>query len=112
MLKDMSLTEEEAKEYAGDMCCGVDKEDGPKFPYGLQLYLDDATLEKLGITSLPNVGVQVNLMATAMVTSIEQRQDRKGESETKMQLQITNMEVQMPSPERNAASKMWPDMKD
>lgn len=108
-MKDMSLTAEEAKEYAGDMCCGPD-EKGPKYPYGLTISLNDGSIEKLGITSLPMVGTKVNIMAVAVVTSIEQRQDSDGENETSMCLQITQMEAQMPSPEKNAAEKMWPNM--
>ncbi len=109
-MKDMAFTPEEAKEYAGDMCCGPD-ENGPKYPYGLTIHLCDDSIEKLGITSLPMVGTKVNIMAVAVVTSIEQRQDSKGENETSMSLQITQMDTQMPTPEQNAAQKMWPNMK-
>jgi len=109
-MKDMSLTADEAKEYKGNMVASSDDDAGPKYPYGLNIFLCDESLEKLGVTSLPNVGTKVNIMAVAVVSSVEQRQQQNGETETSLSLQITGMEMQMPTPDKNAAAKMWPDM--
>lgn len=109
MLKDMSLSKEEAKEYNG-MCCSDGSENGPKYPYGLCIELNDGSLEKLGINELPAVGKKVLVFAEATVTSISQYQEQSGESESRLSLQITSLDIEMPTAEKNAAAKMWPNM--
>lgn len=78
--------------------------DEPGYPYGLCLHLDEDTLAKLGVTSLPKAGVEVMLRAKALVTSTNVRNEaaEPGEAETaetetaeterSVELQITDME--------------------
>lgn len=89
-LTSMQLTSDEAKSQMA--CCSPSDDKGPKYPYGLTIYLDDETLAKLGITDLPDVGTQMTLTATVEVTSNSQRQTQDGKT-VNMDLQITAMEL-------------------
>lgn len=86
----MQLTAEEAKDYAS---CEPKPGDGPRYPYGLCLYLDDETLAKLGITELPAVGAELQLSAKVVVTSIGMNQQQDGDKEQRAELQITDMDL-------------------
>lgn len=89
-LTDMKLTADEAKSALG--CCEPASDGGPRYPYGLTIYLDDETLKKLGMTDMPDVGTVLNLAATVEVTSNSQRQTQEGKT-VNMDLQITAMEL-------------------
>jgi hypothetical protein len=85
----MQMSAEEAKEYGSP----VDGGNLPKYPYGLCLSLDDDSLEKLGIEGPVSVGTEMMITAKVKVTSTSQREDQGGESESRMELQITDMEI-------------------
>lgn len=89
-LTNMQLSAEEAKSETG--CCPSTDASGPRYPYGLTVYLDDEALKKLGITVLPDVGTVMNLAATVEVTSNSQRQTQDGKT-VNMDLQITAMDL-------------------
>src|SRR3569832_1743035 len=57
---DMQLDRKEAQEETGAIAGDL-----PKYPYGLCIYLDDETLEKLGLTQLQKIDTSMRL--TAMV---------------------------------------------
>jgi hypothetical protein len=61
---------------------------GPDYPYGLQLQLDDETLTKLGLATLPKVGTAKTLIARVEVTSVSVHDD-KGTKRRSLSLQIT-----------------------
>lgn len=88
-LTDMKLTPAEAKSENG-ICCAPGESDGPAYPYGLCIYLDDETIAKLGLTALPDVGTKFALNAIVEVTSNSQRQNQDGKT-VSMDLQITDM---------------------
>jgi hypothetical protein len=87
MLKDMSLSKDEAKEYATPSVG-----DAPKYPWGLQINLCDDDLKKLGISNMP-AGTKVTIVAEANVTSEGTNQNQSGETENNMTLQITSMDI-------------------
>jgi hypothetical protein len=90
-LVNMEMSVEEARE---ESCVAPsDEGDLPKYPYGLTISLDDESLAKVGITSLPSVGTKMTLTARVEVCGTSQYQDRKGESDTSLSLQITDMEL-------------------
>lgn len=95
-LKDMSLTPEEAKEQNYGCSPATDDGDaedsGPKYPWGLSISLDDATMAKLGMTA-PTVGSQMHLLAVVTVTNYGLNEDQKGKDQCAT-LQITQMDVQ------------------
>lgn len=87
----MQMSAEEAKEYAS--CGEAVAADAPRYPYGLCVSLDDDSLAKLGITDLPKVGAKMTLTARVVVTSIGSSERQGGDAESRMELQITDMEL-------------------
>lgn len=87
-LVNMKMSAEEAREEYEPTAA-----DAPEYPYGLSLNLDDESLAKLGITTLPAVGTTMTLTARVEVCSTSQYSNRKGENETSLSLQITDMEL-------------------
>ncbi|WP_238919391.1 capsid staple protein [Achromobacter xylosoxidans] len=97
-LTDMQLTPEEAKEVAG--CCSSDGEaEGPKYPWGLSISLDDTTLEKLGISALPQVGQRMQLAAVVEVCSTSQHENQEGMDKcVSLQIIKLGLEGERPNP--------------
>jgi hypothetical protein len=98
----MQMTAAEAKEYTS---CEPKPGDAPKYPYGLCLYLNDATLKKLGI-ELPEVGTVLTLSAKVVVTSVGMNQQQDGDKEERAEMQITEMEL-APEGGPSAASVLY-----
>lgn len=104
----MKLDKADAKEEAGAT------PDLPAYPYGLTLYLNDETLEKLGIKTMPAVGSKLQLTATVIVTgtSVRATQGEKeaGEgaetTDSCVDLQITDMDLAAPI--KDMASTLYP----
>jgi len=65
----------------------------PMYPYGLCLHLDQDQLEKLGITALPKVGGEMMITAKCGVKSVSSNQMQGGDAESRVCLQITDMDV-------------------
>jgi hypothetical protein len=89
-LTNMKMSPEEAKEEYG---AAPDVSNAPQYPYGLTLSLCDESMAQLGMTTLPAVGskVMITAMATVTSTSSDSRQD--GDTEKRVGLQITDMEL-------------------
>lgn len=85
---DMKMSKEEAKEQSSPSV-----NEGPRYPWGLQISLDDDACTKLGIGDDVNVGDEVTFSAKATVTSKSGYQTMVGDAETTVGLQITDMEV-------------------
>lgn len=99
---DMTMDAEEAKEQAQTDIGS----DGPKYPWGLKITLDDGSLAKLGITSLPAVGTKFTFTAVSEVCGSSSYQDQSGEAETSLSLQITGMELVNGSQSNDDAATM------
>lgn len=67
--------------------------DAPKYPWGLEINLNDDTLSKLGVKALPAVGTEVTIIAKACVSSTSERSTETDGSCASMSLQITDMQV-------------------
>lgn len=90
-LINMQLTQQEAKEH--DIATPVGEgTDAPRYPYGLTLHLEDEVLEKLGMSTLPDVGKKMTLVAKVEVTTVNQHQSQEGKDQS-VSLQITDMEL-------------------
>lgn len=101
-LKSLALTPAEAKDtYLGCAPCDAGEDNGPKYPWGTELNLEDDSLKKLGIEKLPEVGEVVNIMAQAKVTRVSASESQSG-ARRSLALQITDMAVDNPSQSRES----------
>lgn len=76
------------------------------YGYGLRLYLDDDTCEKLGIASAMKPGTQVKLQAMAIVVSSGSELERDGTG-VACSVQITDMGLETAGTVRNAAQVLY-----
>jgi hypothetical protein len=65
--------------------------EGPSYPYGLCLHLDDDVMKKLAMKTLPAVGKQVVVYALADVVSVSEHESLIGGSRQSVELQITDL---------------------
>lgn len=91
-LINMAMSPEEAEEDSPSTLATKGAE-GPKYPYGLQLHLDDDALEKLGLTEMPKVGSTLMLTAKVAVTGCGSSERQGGDEESYCDLQITDLAV-------------------
>jgi hypothetical protein len=87
-----------AEESQADTLLGESDDAGPKYPYGLSLYLNEDTMAKLGITELPPVGQALQLTAMVKVTGTSSREENQKDGSVEIckcvDLQITDMALQ------------------
>ncbi len=101
-MKSMKLSAEERKEY--EPCCAPDGDNGPAYPWGLRIDLNNTILEKLGITQTPEVGTEIMLVAKARVVGASSY-ERDGEKPSRSSdLQITDLEI---APALSASSALY-----
>jgi hypothetical protein len=100
----MQMSAEEAKEQTEPTAA-----DAPKYPYGLELRLDDDALAKLGLTQPPAVGTKLTIHCAVEVTSASSYQTQGQEAEASSCWQITDMEIRpAASTSANAAGLLYP----
>lgn len=105
----MAMTTEEAAEYAGGApVAASDPGNGPKYPWGLCLDLNDEVLKKLGITELPKVGTVFVIEAQAKVQSMNESEQLDGDKEGRISLQITDMSVGAVPAAKDPSEALWP----
>jgi len=85
--------------------------DGPDYPYGLCLSLDDSELKKLGVDTLPEVGDELTINAVCKVTRVSASASEKSDKQRSVELQITHMDSLAPDeePKKSAAKTLYPD---
>jgi hypothetical protein len=84
--------------------------DAPEYPYGLKVELENDALEKLGITSLPDVGTPMVLTARVEVCGVSAYESTDQEKRQSLSLQITDMAL-APEPKTRSADDFYPTMK-
>lgn len=88
-MKEMAYTKAERKERNSPKECGLM---GGKYPYGLEIRLENEALKKLGLTSLPKVGKTVRLRAECCVTAVSiNESEREDEDRRCLTLQIEQL---------------------
>ena len=102
-LTNMKMSRAEAK--ASSVPTAVDAE-GPSYPYGLAVSLEDDALTKLGMKSLPDVGETFMLMARVEVRSVNQSEYAEGGRHRSLSLQITDMALD-DAPKGDAATALY-----
>lgn len=90
-LKSMKMTAEEKKSMIEGPAMS---KDAPRYPYGLNIHLNDEVMQKLGLESLPKVGTKMMIMAVAVVESVSERDSQDGGKRQDMSIQITDMSIE------------------
>lgn len=109
-LKSMKFSEAELKKRTEPAESLVS--DRPVYPYGLNVRLDEDTLDKLGIDTLPKVDGDLMLWARVKVVSVSSNEhtsnDSKGKHKHRMvELQITDMALDEAPKEKDAADELY-----
>lgn len=68
------------------------KDEGPRYPYGLCLTLNEEALTKLGIKELPKVGESFTIAAKGTIT-MARSMETQGHNSKGVDLQITDLGV-------------------
>lgn len=88
----MSLTDMKrspSRNKSPEVCCDMTD----SYPYGLRIELDDAALQKLGITELPAAGEEMIVVGVGPVVSVSQH-ERTGSSKNRnVSIQLERIEV-------------------
>jgi len=94
-LKSMKMSKKEAKKMYGESIpSDVAPDSGPKYPWGLQIDLNEESLGKLGMSIEDvTVGDEVDVTAVAMVESLRMSQHQDGSKCENITLQITKMGI-------------------
>lgn len=100
-LVNMKMSQEERGEYNGDKIAE------PVYPYSLSIDLDDGSMEKLGITALPKVGTEMMITAKVVVRSVSSNQYEGSDAESRMCLQITDMEIGGEAKKQDKAKSLY-----
>ena len=87
---DMKLSKSEMKDTAPTVAGSSNK--GPKYPWGLELRLDDASLKKLGMDKeMPEVGELCQITGVGRVVSCSMSESSMGGSSKNVTIQIERM---------------------
>lgn len=83
-------------------------DEGPKYPYGLELRLSNEEMDKLGMSELPDVGEKRMIMARVEVSSIDAH-EHQGDDERHQSvgLQITDMAIGPDEPTKSTAERLY-----
>lgn len=87
-LVSMKRTKKDRKKHNSEHAIG----DESKFPFGLSISLDDESLEKLGIKTLPKVGEAMIVAGVGKVESVSERSTARNSSRN-VTIQLERMEV-------------------
>ena len=93
-LVDMKFTKAEAKAQAEEYS-KPSPDNEPSYPWGLEIRLEDESLAKLGITTLPEIGAEFHLSVVATVKSASESRMASGRTDRCVCLQITMMGIDL-----------------
>jgi len=105
-LINMEMSKAEAKEETQPSVL-----DAPKYPWGLCITLNDESLKKLGIETLPSVDTEVVIVAKAVVSRTSEYQTQGDKTDRSLDLQITDMQLDAGSDLLGRASETLYDKK-
>ena len=107
-LTSLKMRAADRKNYAPSSLTGGEA-DGPQYPYGLELMLDDDTLAKLEVDELPTVGTVMTLIARVEVRSISSNEGPDKQRRQSMSLQITDACLEDGAPPTDLADALYKD---
>lgn len=103
-LVSMAQKPSEAKEERAELAAEAK---APRFPYGLELTLNEEVLEKLGWKDLPKVGAKCTIEAKGVVTLVR-NVEGKNHSSMGVNIQITELGITNASTSKSAADTLYP----
>jgi hypothetical protein len=71
-----------------------DRNEGPKYPYGTQITLNEESLKAMGITELPKVGEKMMICGLVEVCETSKNENISGHNYRCLGLQITDLELE------------------
>ena len=87
----MKLSKEQA---TSEVAIGASE--GPRFPFGLSINLDDDSLKKLGFDKLPGVGAEMTVSGVGTVTRASENRSQSGVSRD-VSIQLEKLKVESSS---------------
>ena len=88
-MTDMKMAAGERKKM---MPTTVETSKGPSYPWGLVISLDAASMDKMGIKEMPEVGVECEIHGVGKVTRVSESAS-PGRKDRSMEIQITKLAV-------------------
>lgn len=78
-----------------------------KYPYGLEISLNEESITKLGIEGLPDVGKKVMISARADVVLVRQSEEMNGKKNRRIEFQITDIEFEEEKEKKVASKELY-----
>lgn len=103
-LKNMAMKKKESTEMAQPCCVG--EGEGPKYPYGLNIRLEEESIAKLGLKEMPEAGSVMLVMAKANVDECSVRDTQDGKRRY-ICLQITDLSVSPATPKKEVGEALY-----
>lgn len=105
-LTNMAMSKTELKKQMEPSLGKDPGKDAPRYPWGLELNLDESAIAKLGLDELPEVGESYMLVAKCDVTSAASNKTQSGNSR-RLGLQITAMAIEDAGEKGEAAETLY-----
>jgi len=106
-LVDMKFTPEELKARDKAMTVGPGGESDEQYPWSTKLNFGKTELDKLGLTTLPEVGAEFHIEGYARVVGVRQEQGENDEDSRSVELQITQLGCEPKVEAKSAAQAMY-----
>lgn len=91
---DMELPKKNRKDDQNAPCCATEAKE-PKYPWGLQINLDNNVLKKLPGLKDGKINGKVQIVASADIVSIRTSQNKERKDDYTVELQITDMDAKL-----------------
>lgn len=102
----MALVNMKSKPGENEPQLATESGEEPRYPYGLCLHLGKEELEKLGITTLPEVGATMMVHANGYVKSTSAYDTQRDGKSMSVEIQLTDLEV-VPGEAKSSAEIMY-----
>ena len=91
----MEMSKKERKSmYGQGAALPTKSEEGPLYPYGLELSLEKSSIDKLGIDfKKMSVGDEIDISCKGKITRLSTNERSGGEADKSMSIQITDMAI-------------------
>ncbi|BCS54780.1 capsid staple protein [Geobacter sp. SVR] len=108
-MKMTSMVMKAEKEGKSDCCCCSGpcgcEEGKPRYPWGLQLTLQNEQLQALGLPDMQKVGDTMTIQAIVKVTGCSENEREGADPERSVSLQITDLGLEVPEQKKSPIDK-------